>query len=75
MVAVTRRRVAQRDARIRNRIPINGAMQELAMEAVRRRLNVAAYGKPVALRGRGDVVGSFNQAGSIFLAAYYNWKF
>jgi len=38
-------------------------------------LAVAAYGKPVALGGRGDVVGSFNQTGSVFLAAYYNWKF
>jgi long-chain fatty acid transport protein len=38
-------------------------------------LDVATYGRPVALGGRGDVVGSFNQAGSIFLAAYYNWKF
>jgi long-chain fatty acid transport protein len=38
-------------------------------------LDVATYGKPVALGGRGDVVGSFNQAGSIFVAAYYNWKF
>ena len=38
-------------------------------------LDVATYGKPVALGGRGDVVGSFNQTGSVFLAAYYNWKF
>lgn len=38
-------------------------------------LGVATYGKPVALGGRGDVVGSYNQTGSIFLAAYYNWKF
>jgi len=38
-------------------------------------LDVATHGKPVALGGRGDVVGSFNNAGSIFLAAYYNWKF
>jgi len=38
-------------------------------------LDVAIYGRPVALGGRGDVIGSFNQAGSIFLAAYYNWKF
>jgi long-chain fatty acid transport protein len=38
-------------------------------------LDVATYGKPVALGGRGDVVGSFNNAGSLFLTAYYNWKF
>jgi long-chain fatty acid transport protein len=38
-------------------------------------LGVATYGKPVALGGRGDVVGSYNQTGSIFLATYYNWKF
>jgi long-chain fatty acid transport protein len=38
-------------------------------------LDVAAYGKPVALGGRGDLVGSYNRAGSVFLAGYYNWKF
>jgi long-chain fatty acid transport protein len=38
-------------------------------------LDVATYGKPVALGGRGDLVGSYNNAGSLFLAAYYNWKF
>jgi long-chain fatty acid transport protein len=38
-------------------------------------LDAATYGKPVALGGRGDVVGSYSQAGSIFLSAYYNWKF
>jgi long-chain fatty acid transport protein len=38
-------------------------------------LDVATYGKPVALGGRGDVVGTYSQAGSIFLSAYYNWKF
>lgn len=38
-------------------------------------LDVATYGRPVALGGRGDVVGAYNQAGSLFLAAYYNWKF
>jgi long-chain fatty acid transport protein len=38
-------------------------------------LDVATYGKPVALGGRGDVVGSYNQAGSIFVSAYYNWRF
>ncbi|MBK9115758.1 MAG: outer membrane protein transport protein [Betaproteobacteria bacterium] len=30
---------------------------------------------PVAAGGRGDLVGAYNQAGSVFLAAYYNWKF
>jgi long-chain fatty acid transport protein len=30
---------------------------------------------PVALGGRGDVVGSFNNVGLIFLAANLNWKF
>ncbi|MCC7326586.1 MAG: outer membrane protein transport protein [Burkholderiales bacterium] len=30
---------------------------------------------PVALGGRGDLKGSFNNAASVFLAAYYNWKF
>jgi hypothetical protein len=75
VVVDTRPGVAQRDVRIRNRILINGRVREPAMEAWLRRLNVAAYGKPAALRGRGDVVGPFNQAGSIFLTAYYNWKF
>jgi len=30
---------------------------------------------PVALGGRGDVVGSYNDIGTLFLAAYANWKF
>ena len=30
---------------------------------------------PVALGGRGDVVGSFNDVGLVFLAANFNWKF
>ena len=30
---------------------------------------------PVALGGRGNVDGSFNNVGTLFLAAYYNWKF
>ncbi|WP_313951297.1 OmpP1/FadL family transporter [Accumulibacter sp.] len=30
---------------------------------------------PVALGGRGDVVGSYKNTGTIFVAAYYNWKF
>ena len=38
-------------------------------------LDVATYGKPVALGGRGDLVGSYNNAGSLFLTAYYNWKY
>jgi long-subunit fatty acid transport protein len=32
-------------------------------------------GVPVAMGGRGDVVGSFNNAGVIFIAANFNWKF
>jgi long-chain fatty acid transport protein len=38
-------------------------------------LDVNMHGNPVALGGRGDLVGSYNHAGSIFLAGYYNWKF
>jgi long-chain fatty acid transport protein len=38
-------------------------------------LDVNNRGNPVALGGRGDLVGSFNRTGSIFLSAYYNWKF
>jgi long-chain fatty acid transport protein len=30
---------------------------------------------PVALGGRGDVVGSYNAIGTIFVAAYLNWTF
>ena len=30
---------------------------------------------PVALGGRGDLVGSYDNTGTIFLAAYYNWQF
>jgi long-chain fatty acid transport protein len=30
---------------------------------------------PVALGGRGDLVGSYNDIGNLFLAAYFNWKF
>ncbi len=30
---------------------------------------------PVALGGRGDLVGSFDNVGNLFVAAYYNWKF
>ena len=31
--------------------------------------------RPVALGGRGDLVGSYDNTGTLFLAAYYNWKF
>jgi hypothetical protein len=31
--------------------------------------------KPVALGGRGDLVGSYEDTGSVFLALYGNWKF
>jgi hypothetical protein len=30
---------------------------------------------PVALGGRGDLVGQYRDAGVIFLAANFNWKF
>ena len=30
---------------------------------------------PVAVGGRGDLVGSYKNLGTIFVAAYYNWKF
>ncbi len=30
---------------------------------------------PVAVGGRGDLVGSYKNIGTIFVAAYYNWKF
>ena len=30
---------------------------------------------PVAAGGRGNLVGSFNNLGTLFLSAYYNWKF
>ena len=30
---------------------------------------------PVAIGGRGDVVGSFNNVEILFLAANFNWKF
>jgi len=30
---------------------------------------------PVALGGRGDVIGSYNDIGTLFLAVYFNWKF
>jgi long-chain fatty acid transport protein len=31
--------------------------------------------RPVALGGRGDVVGSYDNIGTFFLAGYYNWSF
>lgn len=31
--------------------------------------------RPVALGGRGDLVGSYDHTGTLFLAAYYNWTF
>ena len=30
---------------------------------------------PVALGGRGDLVGSYDNVGIVFLAANFNWKF
>lgn len=30
---------------------------------------------PVELGGRGNVVGSYDNTGIFFLAAYYNWSF
>ena len=30
---------------------------------------------PVALGGRGDLVGSYKNTGTLFLAGYFNWKF
>jgi long-chain fatty acid transport protein len=39
-------------------------------------LDVDARGNvPVALGGRGDLVGSFNNTGILFLSANFNWKF
>jgi hypothetical protein len=39
-------------------------------------LDVNTQGRlPVALGGRGDLVGSYNNLGVVYLAAYYNWKF
>ena len=38
-------------------------------------LDVNLHGRPVALGGRGDLVGSYNQAGTVFVSAYYNWAF
>ena len=29
---------------------------------------------PVALGGRGNLVGSYNNTGILFLGAYFNWK-
>jgi hypothetical protein len=30
---------------------------------------------PVALGGRGNLVGSFNSTATLFVAAYFNWQF
>ncbi len=30
---------------------------------------------PVALGGRGDLIGSYDNVGIVFLAANFNWKF
>ncbi len=38
-------------------------------------LDVDNKGKPVALGGRGNVVGSYDNIGTLFAAAYYSWKF
>lgn len=32
-------------------------------------------GRPVALGGRGDLIGSYENTGSVFLAIYGNWRF
>jgi long-chain fatty acid transport protein len=37
-------------------------------------LNTNVSGRPVAIGGRGDLVGSFNHTGSLFLGANLNWK-
>lgn len=40
------------------------------------RLNANVTGSaPVALGGRGDVVGAFDNVGVLFFAANFNWKF
>ena len=31
--------------------------------------------KPVALGGRGNLVGSYDNTGALFLAGYFNWRF
>jgi long-chain fatty acid transport protein len=31
--------------------------------------------RPVAAGGRGNLVGSYNNIGTLFVAAYYNWTF
>jgi len=38
-------------------------------------LRTNLQGKPVALGGRGNLVGSYDQTGVLFLSAYYNWAF
>jgi long-chain fatty acid transport protein len=38
-------------------------------------LDTNLQSKPVALGGRGDLVGSFNDTGTLFFGVYGNWKF
>ena len=38
-------------------------------------LDVSLSGKPVALGGRGDVLGSYHNTGTLFFGGYYNWAF
>jgi len=37
-------------------------------------LHTNQSGRPVVIGGRGDLVGSFNHVGSLFLGANFNWK-
>ncbi len=37
-------------------------------------LNVNAPGRPVVIGGRGNLAGSYNRLGSVFLGANFNWK-
>ena len=39
-----------------------------------RNLYTNASGRPVLIGGRGNLVGSFNNVGSLFLCANFNWK-
>jgi long-chain fatty acid transport protein len=38
-------------------------------------LDTDSHARPVALGGRGDLVGSYNSTGILFVGAYYNWTF
>jgi long-chain fatty acid transport protein len=38
-------------------------------------LDTKLHSKPVALGGRGDLVGSYDDTGTLFLAGYFNWTF